>query len=136
MTRCIYLLIILLYCQTMNAQSVGIGTASPATSAQLDITSTNKGLLMPRLTTAQRTAIANPANGLMVYDTNLSAFWFYNGSSWSSVAGSAASQWMVNGNNIYNSNSGNVGIGTAAEEPFHTCTAVFCALAFISVWQQ
>ncbi|HOZ79188.1 MAG TPA: hypothetical protein PLY34_14440 [Ferruginibacter sp.] len=98
----------------MNAQSVGIGTASPATSAQLDITSTNKGLLMPRLTTAQRTAIANPANGLMVYDTNLSAFWFYNGSSWSSVAGSAASQWMVNGNNIYNSNSGNVGIGTAA----------------------
>jgi hypothetical protein len=49
---------------------------------------------------------------LMVYDTNLSAFWFYNGSSWTAM-NSGSSNWTANGNNIYNSNSGNVGIGTS-----------------------
>ena len=48
---------------------VGIGVSSPDSSAALDITSTNKGLLAPRLTTAQRTAISNPASGLVIYNT-------------------------------------------------------------------
>lgn len=96
------------------AQSVGIGTASPDASALLDIASTTKGLLIPRLTTAQRTAIASPASGLVVYDTNLAGFWFYNGSSWSHIGGTGSSNWNSNGNAIYNSNSGNVGIGTSS----------------------
>jgi hypothetical protein len=97
------------------AQSVGIGTNTPNASAQLDVTSTSKGLLIPRMTTAQRTAIAAPANGLMVYDTNLSAFYFYNGSSWNAVnsGGGGSNNWAANGNNIYNSNTGSVGIGSA-----------------------
>lgn len=114
MSKCIFIAVVSLWCHCSAAQSVGIGTTSPNASAQLDINSTTKGLLIPRVTTAQRTAIAAPANGLMVYDTNLSAFWFYNGSSWSSVGGGATSPWTANGNNIYNSNSGNVGIGTSA----------------------
>ena len=56
-----------------NAQ-VGIGTATPNASAQLDISSTSKGLLLPRLTTAQINAIANPEPGLLVFNTDTKKF--------------------------------------------------------------
>ncbi|MFV8352857.1 hypothetical protein [Flavobacterium sp. XS2P14] len=59
---------------------VGIGTVTPNASSVLDITSTTQGMLTPRMTTAQRTAIASPADGLMVYDTDLKAFHYYNSS--------------------------------------------------------
>ncbi|HEV8081942.1 MAG TPA: tail fiber domain-containing protein [Chitinophagaceae bacterium] len=52
-----------------QSQSVGIGTTSPNTSSQLDVTSTTKGLLIPRMTTPGITSISNPAKGLMVYDS-------------------------------------------------------------------
>lgn len=69
-----FLLIILIRATCMLvAQSVGVGTATPNASAQLDISSTNKGVLMPRLTTAQRNTIANPAEGLMIYNTTIDA---------------------------------------------------------------
>ncbi|MBO9613355.1 MAG: hypothetical protein J7619_11695 [Dyadobacter sp.] len=58
---------------------VGIGTQTPDASAQLDIVSTAKGLLVPRMTSAQRTAVVNPAEGLLVYDTDSKHFWFYTG---------------------------------------------------------
>jgi hypothetical protein len=58
---------------------VGIGTVTPNASSVLDITSTTQGMLT-RMTTAQRTAIASPADGLMVYDTDLKAFHYYNSS--------------------------------------------------------
>jgi hypothetical protein len=54
-----------------NGQSVGIGTSQPNASAALDIQSSNKGLLIPRVNVA---AVAAPANGLMVFNTNPSAF--------------------------------------------------------------
>ena len=56
---------------------VGIGTNSPEASSALDISSTEKGLLIPRMTTAQRTAIANPANSLLVFDTETNSYWSY-----------------------------------------------------------
>ena len=59
-----------LFSRTAQAQGVGIGTTAPAASAALDVSSTNKGLLPPRLTLAQRTAIATPATGLVVYQTD------------------------------------------------------------------
>jgi hypothetical protein len=66
---------------------VGIGTTNPDGSAALDITSTTKGLLIPRMTTAQRDLISLPATGLMVYQTDgTTGFYYYNGSSWSDVA--------------------------------------------------
>ncbi|MGZ9734167.1 ice-binding family protein [Flavobacterium sp. GNP002] len=61
----------------MNAQ-VGIGTTNPEVSSILDIQSTNKGFLLPRLTTAQRDAISLPATGLLIYNTTTSVFNFYN----------------------------------------------------------
>ena len=66
---------------------VGIGTTNPNTSAALDITSTTKGLLIPRMTETQRDAISSPATGLMIYQTDGTVgFYYYNGSSWSEVA--------------------------------------------------
>jgi hypothetical protein len=55
----------------INAQ-IGIGTNSPDASAILDLSSTNKGLLLPRMTTLQQTNLVNPAIGLMVYNTTTS----------------------------------------------------------------
>ncbi|WP_226915739.1 beta strand repeat-containing protein [Hymenobacter siberiensis] len=62
--------------------SVGIGTTAPATSAALDVSSTSKGLLPPRLTQAQRDAIASPATGLTLYNTTTSKLNIWNGMSW------------------------------------------------------
>ncbi|MFB3390022.1 hypothetical protein [Flavobacterium sp. LAR06] len=64
---------------------VGIGTTTPHASAILDISSTNKGLLIPRLTTAQRNAIASPAAGLLVYNTTTHCEEFYAGAGWISM---------------------------------------------------
>jgi hypothetical protein len=68
-------------------QNVGIGTATPDPSAILDLSTTNKGLLIPRLTTLQRTAIVSPAAGLLVYDTNFNQFWYFNGTVWVQAIG-------------------------------------------------
>ena len=61
---------------------VGIGTDTPDGSAKLDVKSTDKGFLPPRLTTAQRDQINLPAAGLMIYNTTIGAIQFYTGSSW------------------------------------------------------
>lgn len=61
-----------------NAQNnVGIGTTTPHPSSKLEIDATDKGLLIPRLTTAQRLAIVNPANSLLVYDTDAECYYYY-----------------------------------------------------------
>jgi uncharacterized protein (TIGR02145 family) len=73
---------------------VGIGTTNPNTSAALDVTSTTKGLLPPRMTAAQRNAIATPVQGLMIYCTNCGVngeAQLYNGSAWVNLIGGTAS---------------------------------------------
>ncbi len=68
--------------------SVGVNTTSPNASAQLQIDSTTKGFLPPRMTAAQATAIASPAEGLLVYVTNTDVtftakgWWGYDGTNW------------------------------------------------------
>ena len=70
---------------TLHAQ-VGIGTTTPNNSAQLDVQSTSKGLLLPRMTAAQRAAIQNPAQGLLVYQTDGSiGIYHFDGSNWRSL---------------------------------------------------
>ena len=65
--------------------AVGIGTVTPAASAVLDIVSTNKGVLVPRLTVGQRDAIATPANGLLIYNVADSKFNYWDGVKWAAV---------------------------------------------------
>ncbi len=74
--------------------SIGIGTPTPDASAQLDISSTTKGFLPPRITASQRQAITNPAAALMIWCTNCgkSGEWQgYNGSSWVNLSVSPTS---------------------------------------------
>ena len=81
------LLAAVLLTATTYAQ-VGIGTTTPDASSALDITSTTKGLLIPRMTNAQRQAISNPAAGLQVFVTDLDGgrFMFYDGTEWGTIS--------------------------------------------------
>ena len=73
---------LLLFSIAVKAQ-VGIGTASPNSSAQLDISSSDKGILIPRMTAAEVGAITSPATGLLVFQTDdTPGFYFYNGTIW------------------------------------------------------
>lgn len=82
-----------------NAQ-VGIGTVTPNASAQLDVTSTTKGFLPPRMTSAQRAAIASPTTGLLVYQANeVSGLYYYTGSAWSLVNASPCG-YAIGQNNL------------------------------------
>lgn len=67
---------------------IGINTTTPAASSALDITSTTQGILTPRMTTAQKLAIPSPANGLLVYDTDLKAYSYYDlpATTWVNIA--------------------------------------------------
>lgn len=69
--------------------AVGIGQ-SPSSSALLDITSTSRGLLIPRMTTTQRDAIASPATGLLLWNTTTSRLNQYNGTNWMPVITAAS----------------------------------------------
>ncbi|MDD3876500.1 MAG: tail fiber domain-containing protein [Bacteroidales bacterium] len=71
------------------AENVKIGDNSQITapSALLEIESTSKGILIPRLTTSERNAISIPSEGLLVYDLDYSQFWYFDGSSWVAAIG-------------------------------------------------
>ena len=69
------------------SQSIGIGTTTPAPSAQLDVSSTTRGMLMPRMTQTQIDAIPFPAKGLMVYNTEDNCVHTFNGQSWTRQCG-------------------------------------------------
>ena len=99
---------------TSMFSQVGIGTTSPDNSAALEIISTDSGILIPRMTQAQRDAIATPATGLLIYQTdNTPSFYYYNGTIWTTFGGADA-DWTVSGTEMYNANTGNVGVGNAA----------------------
>src|SRR5688572_2020260 len=93
-------LVILLISSYLAEAQVAINTtgANPDNSAMLDISSTTRGLLIPRMTTAERTAISSPATGLLVYDNSLSLFYYYNGAAWTSIS-PVVSSWATVGNN-------------------------------------
>jgi hypothetical protein len=67
-----------------NTGSVGINNSSPNASALLDVSSTTKGFLPPRMTTTQKNAISSPAAGLVVYDTTLSKLCVYT-TAWETI---------------------------------------------------
>ncbi|MBK7855495.1 MAG: hypothetical protein IPJ79_11870 [Bacteroidetes bacterium] len=97
-------------------QNVGINNPTPDASALLDLTSSDKGILVPRMSTAQRTAISSPATGLLVYDTSTNDFWFYDGSSWRQMLGDLKG-WSTTGN--ANTIDGVNFLGTTDNVPFN-----------------
>lgn len=70
---------------------VGIGTATPHSSAQLELQSTSGGFLPPRMTAAQRDAISDPAEGLVIWCTDCSEINVFNGTTWLTLSGRAPS---------------------------------------------
>jgi hypothetical protein len=74
------MLIVVVTSATTDAQ-VGINedNSQPDATAILDVKSTTKGVLIPRMTSTQKAAITTPATGLIVYDNTISSFWYYNG---------------------------------------------------------
>lgn len=81
------------YCNA-SAQGMAVNTSgsSADASAMLDVSSTSKGVLIPRMTQAQRNAIAAPVAGLLIYQTdNTPGFYYYNGSAWTAISGGGGS---------------------------------------------
>ncbi len=81
-----FLLVFFLITTLVAQAQVGIGTATPAATAQLDVSSTTKGFLPPRMDSTQRNAIVSPAVGLTIYNTTLKSVEVYNGTVWYSTA--------------------------------------------------
>jgi hypothetical protein len=96
------IILVLCFWASLTAFSqTGIGTASPDASAKLEISSTSKGLLIPRMTDAQKTAITSPANGLMIYQTDgVVGFYVNTGTSASPTWTRVNSNWTRTGNDI------------------------------------
>lgn len=91
---------VLLFSFSIQAQNIGVGTNTPNANALLDIQSTNKGVLVPRMDSVQRKNIPN-TNGLLVYDSSYQSFWYNNGTAWQRIAAGAANTSAApNGNKI------------------------------------
>jgi hypothetical protein len=101
---------------SVNAQNIGIGTTTPNIDALLDINSTTKGVLFPRMTTVQRISIPTPPNGLMVFDTDRNELYQYISATFSWRTLINDSYWRrqsLTRSRIGNS-SDSVGIGTVS----------------------
>ena len=84
----ITLLLFMLSFTWFSFAQVGLNTITPDASSALDIESTTGGILIPRLSESQRDAIALPATGLMIYQTDKNpGFYFYNGTAWTKING-------------------------------------------------
>jgi uncharacterized protein (TIGR02145 family) len=86
----LFLFIFMLLTTINTLAQVGIGTTTPAVSAELDVSSTTKGLLPPRMTIGQRNAVVSPTEGLMVWCIDCNELQVYNGTIWKKMNGFAA----------------------------------------------
>lgn len=97
--------------------SINIDKAVPHSSAMLDVTSINKGILIPRMTSSQRIAIASPAASLLVYDTDMLSFYFYCSHGWTKIS-SGESGWGITGNSGINPVNNFIGTTDAQDLAF------------------
>jgi len=87
----------------------------PESSAMLEVQSTTRGFLPPRLNFSQRTSIMNPATGLVVYDTDMQKLYVYADNFWAPVV--SGDHWILSEETNLIFNNGNVGIGTGFDLP-------------------
>src|ERR1700761_8540135 len=116
MRKLFFLLVFLGFCNQVFSQTVVITDDATYTtgnvSSVLDVKSVLKGFLAPRMTQAQRIAIATPADGLLVYQTDATkGFYYYNGTTaaWVLLTASAGTNWSLAGNSGTNSGANYIG---------------------------
>lgn len=80
---------------------IGVGTSTPAESSAIDVNSTTKGFLPPRMTDAQRNAIAAPAQGLLIFNTSDGTFNYYDGSVWVTLVSQTTINYINMGEDFY-----------------------------------
>jgi hypothetical protein len=102
------------------SQALSIGTNSPSASAILQADSTTRGFLPPRMTNAQKNAISSPAAGLVVYDNTDNYLSLYNGTNWQNI--------------VSPNSSGNVLIGTTADQGYRVQITSASADSQLNVW--
>jgi hypothetical protein len=103
-TKLFFIIACAIFFYDVNAQNTfpssgaaGIGTTTPNASSLLEVKSTSKGILIPRMTLTQKNAIASPATGLLIYQTNSSpGFYYYNGSVWVAISSNSANTSLSN----------------------------------------
>jgi hypothetical protein len=121
--RFLTLIALMLIAGILSSQNIVITDDDAYTansSAMLDVKSLTKGMLVPRMTSAQRAAIVTPATGLLVFDTNINGFYYYNGSAWINLSsGSSGGMfWSYTSPNIYmTTTTDKLGLGTST--PLH-----------------
>ena len=104
---------VLLITNGLNAQ-IGIGTDTPSANAVLDVNSTNKGLMLPRLNNTS--LVSSPTAGLMIYDKSTSAPAYHNGMQWNSMMMPSVS--MTDSlTYIFLADGGNSGLNTTTPLP-------------------
>ena len=88
----------------MPSGGLGVNTLTPDASSQLDVSSTTKGFLPPRMTATQRSAISSPATGLVVYDKTAGSLYVYDGTEWLGTSNNN-DEWSmevnIHGNTVY-----------------------------------
>lgn len=112
----------LLTANNAGAQGFAFNTtgAAAAASSMMDVSSTTKGALLPRMTAVQMNAIVSPVQGLVVYNTTANGFYYYNGSVWSAVGGGSGTVSSFSSGNL--SPLFTTSVGTATTTPSQTFT--------------
>ena len=117
MKQILFSLLFLSIGSAVSAQSIGVGTVTPDPSAVIDVSSTAQGMLVPRMTSSQRTMIASPAQGLLVFDLSTNSFWFRNSSGWVELVDSVNTEvHRDDPTTIYMGMADSVGVGTTTPD--------------------
>ena len=119
--KLIVFVLLLLSSLKLDAQNnVGIGTYTPHSSSILELKATDKGILIPRLTTGQRMSIVNPENALLVFDTDFNCFYYFT-----SVNG-----WLSLCSGNSGTSSSNLIVNSTIEPPGSNCSSGGILLTF------